>query len=393
MNTHRRLPTLMLVALASAALPACSRDGAAAPAGAGGAKISLARKFPVTVTTATTERLVYHIDAIGGIEAEEWVQVAAEVEGVLGEVRFKEGDAVDPSRSLVEIDPERYALALSSKEAAVQRCEADLTEKESALAKRRELRAKNQTWVTEEEITHYEAQVAQARAALAEAKAARDLARRDLDRARVRPPIEGVIEKRDAVSGQYVRPGTVLATILKTRPVRLRFSLREEESAKVKPGDKVSFTVPAYADEKFEAEIFFVSRSADPVSRRVDILARNANDDGRLKPGYFARVTIDVGSRDDAVLLPEAAVLATEDGFVAYVARDGKARRKLLEIGLQAKDGRIEVRRGIEPGEQVIVRGAGYVSDGVSIDIQQAEPAAAPSSGGSAPAAAEAARS
>lgn len=362
-------PPRALVLIVALLAVACDRG-----AGAPGRPAFGARRFPVETATARPERLTYRIEAIGGLEAEEWVQVAAEVAGPLGPLDFKEGDKVGPDDVLAEVDPERYRLALQRAEAALARAIADAREKEASLEKRAELRSREQGWVPEEEIIRYQAQLDQARAAVAEARALRDIAQRDLARSQIRPPLAGVIERRDAQSGQYVQPGTLIATILKPKPLRVRFSLREEESARVQPGHRVAFTVPAYGDETFEAEIFYVARSADPKTRRVDVLARVPNEDERLKTGFFARVTVEVASREDAILLPEAAVRATEEGFIAYVVEDGKARRRLLEIGLQSPDGRIEVKKGVAPGDAVIVRGTGYVSDGVAVEVANARP-------------------
>lgn len=358
MSRATALVTLLLIAAAAG----CDRGGGPAP-------VKVPRKFPVETAVAVPEKITYRIEAIGELQAEEWVQVAAEVEGVLGPVRFKEGDRADPQAVLVEVDPERYRLALERQEAALARARADLEEKGAALRKRLDLREREKGWVPEQDVIHFQAQVDQAKAAVAEARALRDIAARDLERARVRPPIEGAIERREVSTGQYVRPGAVIATIVRTRPVRLRFSVREEEASKIEPGAVASFTVPAFPGERFDAEVFFVARSADPRTRRIDILARHPNEDERLKPGFFARVAVETGGRGDAILLPEGAVFATEDGFVAWVVEDGRARRRLLEIGLQMNDGRIEVRRGIAPGDEVVVRGGGNLADGVEVVV------------------------
>ncbi len=357
-----RLAVALALALGLGPLAAaCARSAPATQAG------SRVRKYPVRVEVARTEPLTYRIEAIGALEAEEWVQVSAEVEGVVGDIRFQEGDRVDRKTLLAEIDRGRYELAVEQRQAALSLAVADVVEKEAALKRRTDLRARGEGFVPEEEIVHHQAQLQKAQASVAEAKAALDLAKRDLQRARVHPPIEGFIERREASTGLYVRPGTVIATIVRTKPIRVRFSLREEEAAKVRPGTRVEFAVPAYPKERFEAEVFFVARAAEPRTRRVDVLARDANDDGRLKPGYFARVAIETEANQDAVVLPESALLATEEGFVAYVVEDGRARKRRVDIGLETKDGRVEIRSGIAPGDRVVVRGAGNLQPDVEV--------------------------
>lgn len=376
-----------LITAIAAGAPACkssSSSGAPAASGAAGAKpasVAPSRKYPVEIAVAKPEPLVARIEATGSVEAEDWVQVAAQVEGVLGPLAFNEGDRVSTATALVAVDPERYRMAVAQKSAALDRALADLNDKQAGLVKRKALREKEPGWVPEEEITTWEAQVAQRSAEVAEARAALDIAKLDLERATIRPPIEGVIEKREATPGQYVKPGTVVASIVRTQPIRIRFSLREAESGFVQPGNPVEFTVPAYPSEVFRGEVFFVARSADPSTRRVEVMARNANADERLKPGFFAQVSIERGTNADAILLPESALFATEDGFVGWVVEDGKARKRVVRIGVQTADGRTEVKEGIHAGETVVIKGAGSLLDGVDVVVVEggaAAPAAAP---------------
>jgi multidrug efflux system membrane fusion protein len=203
----------------------------------------------------------------------------------------------------------------------------------------------------------------------------------------VRPPLHGEIERRLVNTGQWVSRGTAIATIVKRRPLRLRFTLGEEESARVRPSIQVRFEVPAYPGEAFRAELFFIAGAANARTRRVDCLASVGNEDERLKAGFFARVSIEERSREDAILVPETAVLATERGFVAFVvvpprdpadrsrpgAPSGTAERRLVETGLRTPEGRVEVRRGIERGELVVVRGAGLLDHGVPVAIEKDE--------------------
>ncbi|MFN7955329.1 MAG: efflux RND transporter periplasmic adaptor subunit [bacterium] len=353
--------------------PSAGAGGAAAPTG-----MAPARKYPVEVATLRSEPLVARIESTGSVEAEDWVQVAAQVEGVLGPLAFNEGDRVTPETSLVAVDPERYRMAVAQKSAALDRASADLRDKEAGLAKRKALRDKEPGWVPEEEITTWEAQVAQRDAEVSEARAALDLAKLDLVRAVIRPPIAGVIERREATPGQYVKPGTVIASIVRTQPIRIRFSLREAESSFVAPGVSIEFTVPAYPAERFRGEVFFVARSADPSTRRVEVIARNPNADERLKPGFFAQVSVERGTNAEAILVPESALFATEDGFVGYVVEDGKARKRQVEIGVQTPDGRIEVKQGVRVGETMVIKGGGSLLEGADVVVVPGGGAAAP---------------
>lgn len=384
----RRAATSLAAVLAAAALAALASAGCER-GGAGGAPAAPTRPPPrawsVVVETTRAERLAYRVDALGELLAEEEVEVAAEVEGVIGALGFREGSRVTTATALVEVDPVRYGLAVERAAASVSRAAAQLQDKEATLARRAALREKQPGYVPEEEMIRLEAEVLAARASLAEARAGLGLARHDLERSVVRAPIEGEVERRLVNAGQFVRVGTPIAAIVRRRPLRLRFSITEEESARIRPGIPVDFEVPAYPGETFRASLFFVARTASPRTRRVECLAQFPNEDERLKPGYFARARIEERAREDAVLVPETAVLATEKGFVVYVVEGGRtARLRRIETGLRTADGRVEVVRGLAPGEALVVRGAGLLQEGVPVAVEAA-PATASASPSPAP--------
>jgi RND family efflux transporter MFP subunit len=364
MTAARRTLAPALALLLAAA--GCGRGEASAQA-ADPRRAAAGRAYPVRTEPAREGVLGLTLEETGGLEAEAWVEVTAPVEGVLGPPLFREGDPADPEKPLFEIDPERYRLAHERAAAAVLRFDAQLRDQEATLERIKRAAAKVPGSVVEIDVLHQEALVDEARAALAEARVLRDLAARDLEHARVRPPIRGVIDRRCAMAGQYVRPGALLAVVVQPRPLRLRFSLREEDATRVAPGARVALSVPAYGGEAFAAEVFHVAAAADASSRRVEVLAAVANEDGRLKPGFFAKIVVGEPAPARAVVLPESAVLKTEDGHVAYVVAEGRARKRVLEVGRQGLDGRFEVRRGVTAGEPVVVEGAASLADGVEV--------------------------
>jgi multidrug efflux system membrane fusion protein len=113
-----------------------------------------------------------------------------------------------------------------------------------------------------------------------------------------------------------------------------------------------------------------------PVVARVDDPAR-----GALRPGTFAEVTIPIGSRAHAPSVPQTALRASERGTLAYVVENGVARERVVEPGLRTESGLVEVRRGLEAGETLVVRGAEALSDGARVRVIGAERSASPTRG------------
>ncbi|HZN05116.1 MAG TPA: efflux RND transporter periplasmic adaptor subunit, partial [Candidatus Polarisedimenticolia bacterium] len=178
----------------------------------------------------------------------------------------------------------------------------------------------------------------------------------------------GIINRKSVVTGQHVDSDVVLATLVDTRRLRLRFRVTESESIRLKDGLPVTFTTAAWPGRTFEARLYHVSRSADPGSRMVECLALLDDREAVLKPGFFAEVRAATERRAGALLVPERAVLATENGFVVFEAEGNVARRREVTVGLRAGDGAMEILNGLKPGAVVVTDGNASLRDGAAIE-------------------------
>jgi multidrug efflux system membrane fusion protein len=325
--------------------------------------------FPVEVAPVESRRVEYVVSAVGTVDAFERVQITARVPGVVERISFDVGDHVKTGQKLVEIEPQRYRLAVASARATSVRAEAGQADAASILARREAMAARDPGLVTVEEIDGLRTKARIAQADLAAARAALSRAALDLRDAVPKAPREGVIESRDVQTGQYVQPGAVLATLVQRDPLRLRFLVAEPDAGRLAPGQAVRFGVRDDAAE-LTARISFVSQTAEESSRMVPVLA-NIDDPSKdsLRPGAFAEVTVPVGSATDAPVVPQTAVRPSERGFLAYVVDAGKARERVLQLGMRTADGRVEVRSGLRVGEALVVRGAEALRDGADVSV------------------------
>jgi len=356
--------SILSLVFALSASSGCRGSQGNAPPGGGGAGRASSRAIRVRTAPVKVEDVVYTVKSLGSLEAEEMVQVTAEVEGAVTEVRFHEGDRVSREKVLVLIDPERYRLEAARSEAAYTRAVAEVKRAQQEL-ERRERLSKEQL-VSDEEVMRARGESDRLGADVAAAKAAWDIARQNQRRSEVRAPHAGVINTRTVDTGLYVRPGAVLATIVDVRRLRLRSKISDGESLRVREGDGVTFRISALGTRDFKARVYHVGEVADPSTRQVEVLAWVANP-GELKPGFFAEVSMGAGSRTGAVLVPEGAIKASESGFVAYVVEDGKARVRPIQIGLKTDKGEVEIISGLKSGETVITEGSDLLGDGVAI--------------------------
>ncbi len=373
----RAVPLLVLL------LAACKPGGAHPPSAAGG---SPKRAFPVEVRVVATEDVKYTIDAVGSLEPQEEVKVTARVSGMVEKVLFEEGAKVTPKTVLAEIDRSRYQMLADRAKASHERSIADVRKAEIVLQNRQELRKKDPGYVSDEEISTLSSQLASTRGAAAEAKSSLDLAMHDLENSQVRSLINGIIDTKAVSTGQYVALGALMASIVDESKLKLRFKVSETESVKlasVLGGDrKISFTVRPLPGKIFTAELIHMSPQANTQTRTVECLALVENRDTLLKPGFFATVRAVVAVHEKAIVVPDAAILPTERGFVAFIVKNSRAVQRQVRPGLFVREGVVEILEGLAPGETLVVTGASAIADGSEVLVKQDPTAPAPAKGG-----------
>jgi RND family efflux transporter MFP subunit len=340
-------------------------------------------QFPVEIAPVEARDVDYRVNAVGSVEAFEIVTVAARVSGVVEAVRFAEGDRVEPQRVLVEIEPQRFALAVDAARAALEKATAAHADAQAGLERRETATSRTTGIIPAEEIETWRTKVRTAAADVSQARVAMQQAELDQHDAFVRAPVAGIIQTRSVQTGQFVQPGTSLATLLRRDPLLLRFSVPEQDAGRLETGMVVRFRVRETSRE-YGAKITHVAAAADAASRMVAVTAHVDPGPDLPRPGAFAEVSISVGGKSQAPVIPETAVRPSERGFLAYVISNGKAHERILSLGMRTDDGRVEVREGLAAAESLVVRGAEALRDGASVRIVTGTPAAPgiPAAGG-----------
>jgi multidrug efflux system membrane fusion protein len=360
---------IVLLGLAVLGLGACRKGGDSAGEGRRGGLDRSRMTFPVEVETVALKSLVYSVSAVGSVEAFEIVQVTARVPGVVDRVLFSEGSPARVDQVLVEIEPERYRLAVEAAQAALEKAQASKADAEAGLKRRESVINQTPGLIPGEEIETWKTKVALANSDLAQAKAALNQANLNLHDAYVRAPFSGILQTRTVQTGQYVQTGTVLATLVRRDPLLLRFKAPEREAGQIRIGMKALFKVRDDPRE-FSARIVHVAAAADDVTRLVAVTAEvNDTKDQALRPGSFAEISVPVSSERKAPVIPQTSIRASERGFLAFVVEDGKAVERILTLGLRTSDGRVEVLDGLSPGETVVIRGGEALRDGAQVRV------------------------
>ncbi|HVU06152.1 MAG TPA: efflux RND transporter periplasmic adaptor subunit [Polyangiaceae bacterium] len=378
---------------ATQAAPAAARGGGRRGGAAGVA-------FPVDVLAVESKTVDYVVQAPGTLEAFERVQVTARVSGVVDKVNFSEGQNVKKGDVLVVIDSERFQLAVNSARAGLEKAEAAQKDDEAMAARRNAASASHPGLIPDEEVATYQTKTLTAKADTAVAAENVRSAQVNLRDAFVRAPIDGTIQTRTVETGQYVNTGYLMATLLRSDPLLLRFQVEPENAPRLRPGMVATFTMRETQDT-YKATITLVAGAADPATHTVAVTAQVNSEEKKywLRPGSFCEVSIDVGAKRQAPVIPRSATRATDHGYVVYVADGGVARERVVTLGMNTKDGWVEIRSGLQAGELLIVRGVESLANGAKVDAKQVDsmdpnaketpvnaPAAAPSGSASGPA-------
>lgn len=354
---------------------ACAKE--AAEGGGRPGKRGAGMQFPVETLRVQDRSVTYTVNAVGSVEAFEKVQVTARVAGVVEKVLFAEGSRVDGGQVLVEIEPERYKLAVESAQAAHNKAVAAKGDADAGLKRRESVDKQNPGLIPGEEIETWRTKVLVAAAEMAQTGAALNQAQLNLRDAYVRAPVPGVVQTRTVQTGQYVQPGSVLATLVRRDPLLLRFQVTEQDAARLQPGLTAYFRVSGHSRE-YQARLIHVAATADEGTRMVAVTAEVTDKERQeLRAGAFAEARVPVGGARPLPVVPQVAIRPSEKGFLAFVVVDGKAVERILTPGMRTADGQVEVLAGLSAGDLLVVRGAEALSDGVAVRVSGDKPAAA----------------
>ncbi len=357
----RRVALLLALAVAG-----CSKADPKA-GGPGGRKL----EYPVQVAPLEKRHVQYSVTAPGSIDAFQQVQITARVAGAVDRVSFVEGQNVKEGDVLATIESDRYQVAVDQAHAAIAKAQATQKSQEAELARRQATSTTNPGLIPGEEIEQHQTAVETAKADVASATQALRVALLNLRDSYVRAPIAGVVQTRTVQTGQYLQPGAVLATILQRDPMLLRFSVSEQDAPRLKPGMQAILALRE-STRQYTATITLVAGAADMQTRLVPVTAQIDQTDHQywLRPGAFCEVTVPIGAPRDAIVVPTMAVQPTEKGNVVFVV-DGKsvAHAKVVQLGMHTADGNVEVTRGVDVGEQIVVRGIEPLSEGAPVKV------------------------
>lgn len=184
-------------------------------------------------------------------------------------------------------------------------------------------------------------------------------------------PINGVVTARNYDNGDMYSGGTPVLVVEQITPVKLLINVSEGYFTQVKKGAPVTIKVDVYGDEEFDGKISLVYPTIDPATRTFPVEIQLTNRDQKVRPGMFARATLNFGTQDN-VVVPDLAIVkraGSGDRYV-YVYKDGKVSYNKVELG-RRMDTEYELLSGVENGSQVVIAGQTKLANGVEVQVEQ----------------------
>lgn len=290
----------------------------------------------------------------GTAEAHRLATLASQVEGVVRKGEVEEGEQVKKGQVLVRLDDDKIRLKAAEAKAQLQEAQAVLEQQKRDLIRKQTLhRTKS---VPLKDLEDARTSVERQQALVGRTRAALQLLQSDLDDAQIRAPRAGVVVKRLAYRGEWVKKGGPILSLAVLDPLKVVVQVPERYLANLKIGDGVVLRADALLGENFPGKISAIIPSGDIKSRTFPVQIQVNNPEAHLKPGMLVRATLAVGQPHKALLVPKDAVVISSQGYKVVTVVDGKAKPVPVEL-VAGHNGMQEVKGPLKPGQVIVTTG------------------------------------
>ncbi len=381
------LLTVGLLALAGCGKP--SADALAAPA---------MPPKSVSVATAIARDVPQYLDADGQITAFQSVNIVSQVEGQIVEMPFQQGAMVKKGDKLAVIFQEPFTAAVKKAEGQVVSDQANLSLAESTFERNKALLPEK--LISQQQYDTYAAQVDSLKGQLQVDEALLDTANVNLKYTEITAPVDGMVGTYRINVGNVVKVNDLPITTIQTMdPIYADFVISESDFPLLRQrfdsnGGKLSVHVASLSDAKaqVDGDLSILGNAVGSTTGTVPLRATLPNENRQFWPNQPVHVRILLNTIPNAVLVPESAVMMSQQGeFVFVVATAAKAgdlptaEMRIVQTGQTQEDGTKVISSGLKPGEQVVVEGQVFLAPTmplIVVTLDGKPTAAAPSASG-----------
>jgi membrane fusion protein (multidrug efflux system) len=328
--------------------------------------------LPVGVVRAELKSISSTADFVGRVESINRVQIVARVTGFLEEVRFKEGDAVKEGTPLYLIEQGLFKAAVESAQGALERSKAAKTLTEIQLSRAQELLNRQAgTAVTRDQALASDQQAA---GQILTDQANLETAKINLGYTEINSPIVGKVGRTNITKGNVVSPETGSLTIVVSQdPMYVTFPVSQTQVLQArKEGqthiDDIKVMLKFSDGSTYDqvGHINFVDVTVDRGTDAVTVRATIANPKGLLIDNQLVRVMLESGTPMEKLVIPQASLIADQQGSYVFVVEDGKAVVRRIKVGEESGTG-VVIESGLSAGDLVIVEGLQNLRPGTAV--------------------------
>jgi membrane fusion protein (multidrug efflux system) len=319
----------------------------------------------VSTITASSQEWSSDVEGVGSLRAVNGANVSGQVAGIVSGIHFDSGADVKKGDLLVELlatdDLAKLNALKATAELARVTYERDKKIENSPAIAKQTVDADFWTLKNDQALVDQQQ-------ALVEYKS-------------IKAPFDGRLGIRQVDLGQYIAAGTTIVTLQQLDPIYVDLYVPEQAVATLKIGQAVTARVDAYPGLTFNGKLSAINSLVDTSTRNVQVRATISNPDGKLLPGMFARVAVDVGTPNSYVTLPQTAIAFNSYGNIAYVIKDkGKdkddrpqlvATQIFVTTGATRGD-QVAVLSGVKEGDIVVTAGQGKLRNGTRVLVNNA---------------------
>ncbi|WP_347888027.1 efflux RND transporter periplasmic adaptor subunit [Nitrosomonas europaea] len=325
---------------------------------------------PPSVSVITAEQISMEVreETIGSLEGMMDPTVAAEVSGRVLKVLVRQGQHVKKGQEIALLNPVDYQLQRREALSEVARLEALLENQQRSVERNARLVERN--FISQIVLDDVKTQEIALRRQLEGAKSRLASIEHNQSKTRLLSPVDGTVESRLVAEGDYVKVGDPLFQIISNQRLRAHLPFPESIASSIRPGLEVRLNTPTSSVE-IVSRIRELKPAIGAGNRAIDVLA-----DVEDQPGWHTGASVSgvvvLGVRENVVVVPEQSVVLRPAGEVVYaISQDqAQAHQRVVRTGLR-QDGMVEIIDGIQAGEQIVLDGAAFLTDGARISVQK----------------------
>lgn len=306
--------------------------------------------LPVETIQVSTAPLRNELTANGTLYSNESVVIAAEIAGKVTHLAFSDGQKVVEGQILLQLDQSILAAERDRAQASFKLSEANIKRAEALLQ--------------EQAISQRERDEAYAQWRLNDASLR--LSEAQLAKTVIRAPFSGFLGIRRISVGEYLQPGETIVTLDDIDPIKVDFRVPEVFTHQLKISQNIQMSVDAVPGKSFSGRVVAIDPQIDVNGRSVLLRAKVEQQDGPLRPGMFARITLVLEERPEALVIPEEALVPKGEQQTVYKVVDGKVVAAAVKTGLRTR-GQVEIVEGLDVGDTVITAGHIKVRPGMPV--------------------------